>query len=560
VSKVLLSRGRGNIVASVLLFLFLVVMITMSILIFLSDRRPEVVQVDLTKISEQAGDIPAPPTVHTELLRPEPDVKDNTIPIAQFRVNSPVYVGERVDYEDLSYDRDIGGEIVNRRWGGRVSFFTKPGSHTISLRVQDDQGAWSEMATRVIHVMERPRAEFNFPPIALFRATNPVFVGERLFYEDASYDPDGDAIVDRKWEGQRAVFTTAGRHRVTLTVKDSRGKWSDPIFQYIEVRERPAVDTQRPPIAIFSVTSPVFVGQRITYTDKSFDQDPQDSIVTREWSANKQDSYDRPGRHDITLRVRDSRGNWSESFTQTVVVLESSNLPPVADFSVNPNPARANQRVELRNTSFDPDGVISREVWGGDVRYLYSAPGQYSVTLTVWDDRGASATITKMITVLPAHNEAPVSRFRTNSPVMAGEKVYFWDDSFDGDGEIVSRTWAGNKQDIYEVPGTYQVTLSVRDNLGVEHSSTQSIVVLPRTNRPPVAQISGPSEVFVNETAVFRDASTDPDGHIVSNSWGAASLTRTWSRPGVYYVDIQVTDNRGARSTVQVAILVRARD
>lgn len=557
----LLRKGeRGSsftkILPTILLFCFLIVIITTFILILLSDKSPKEVTLDLKQIAESTVDVPEPPIIKTDLLLPENDPIYEEPPVAQFTVTSPVLVGEKVEYEDHSYSRVLGGSIVNWRWEGKRDYFVKPGSYTVSLKVQDDQGAWSETVSRVVHVVEKPEEKYVLPPIAMFKATNPVYVGETVVYEDVSYDPNGFNIVDRQWEGKQTHFNAPGKYRVSLMVKNSEGKWSDPVYQYIEVKERPVVEETRRPIAIFDVTSPVYVGQTVVYTNKSFSPDANAKIVKTEWSANKRSSYDKVGTYDITLRVQDNRGLWSESFTRTVHVIDRSNMPPVANFTTN-SPVYVGQKVEWKNTSYDEDGVIAREQWGGDKRYMYTEAGEYQVTLTVWDDRGAKSSITKKIIVLNPNVKAPVAKFHTNSPVQEGERVYFWDDSYHEDGTIVKREWSGDKRDVYEEAGFYQVTLTVWDEHGAYSTHTETIEVRKKENVKPVAQISGPTEVYVYQNVIFIDESYDADGYIVSNSWGSNKLHKSWDKPGVYYVDLEVTDNRGAVGKTTIAVYVR---
>lgn len=550
------ERGKTKVLHVVLLFVFLVMVTVAFFLIFIDDKQPKVVKLDMGQAaSDTIGDVPEAPTIKTDLLKPDADPLTNTAPVAQFIVNTPVVVGEPVTFEDQSFERDLGGQIVNRHWEGKRDFYNKPGVYTVTLKVQDEQGTWSEPVSHVVHVVEKGAETYNLPPIAMFKATNPVYVGETVIYEDGSYDPDGGEIVNRRWEGKQSQFNAPGKYRVTLTVQDDQGKWSDPLFQVIEVREKPLVEVQRKPVAIFDVSSPVYVGQAVRYTDKSFDQDSGDSIVEREWSASKRSSYDKPGKYEVSLRVKDNHGAWSDVFTRTVEVIKSPNMPPVAAFSTN-SPVYVNQKVEWKNTSYDRDGSIAREQWGGDKRYMYTKAGTYSVTLTVWDDKGAKGSVTKKITVLNAHNKAPVAKFSTNDPVHVGEKVYFWDDSYDADGTIVKRDWTGDKRDVYTEPGKYSVTLKVKDNLGATGSFTKVITVLDKVNQKPVAKISGPKDVKVNQTVTFGDQSYDPDGHIVSTSWGSKQLSKTWSEPGVYYVSLTVTDNRGASTKVDIPVYV----
>lgn len=92
------------------------------------------------------------------------------------------------------------------------------------------------------------------------------------------------------------------------------------------------------------------------------------------------------------------------------------NKPPVADASLTSNTTYNYQlqpgaAVNFNGTlSTDPDGVITRYIWnfkdvypsgatGATATYRYKAPGTYYPTLTVIDDRGASASTTVTVVV-----------------------------------------------------------------------------------------------------------------------------------------------------------------
>lgn len=88
------------------------------------------------------------------------------------------------------------------------------------------------------------------------------------------------------------------------------------------------------------------------------------------------------------------------------------NQLPIANFTFSPERPKPNETVTFTDASTDPDGRIVRWLWDfGDgetlevqtasqrVSHSYSAPGSYAVTLTVTDDRGGEASLTKSLTV-----------------------------------------------------------------------------------------------------------------------------------------------------------------
>lgn len=167
-----------------------------------------------------------------------------------------------------------------------------------------------------------------------------------------------------------------------------------------------------------------------------------------------------------------------------------SNTPPVAAFSA----VTDGLQVSFTDASTDVDGQVVSRVWNfGDgsaantasPAHVYAAPGTYTVTLTVTDDRGATATISKQVSVTKPANKPPVAGF---SVVVEGLQVKFSNSSMDRDGRIVSQSWdfgdrarsrSVNPTHRYRRAGSYTVRLTVRDNQGAS-TTIQRVVTVKR--------------------------------------------------------------------------------
>ncbi|MBF7081560.1 copper amine oxidase N-terminal domain-containing protein [Desulfallas sp. Bu1-1] len=95
--------------------------------------------------------------------------------------------------------------------------------------------------TKEIQIKKLPPP--NQRPVALFKLPKDTYAqGETIAYEDESYDPDGDAIIERKWEGRENAYFKQGEYKVSLTVKDSNGAWSEPYSQIIKITDQVEMD------------------------------------------------------------------------------------------------------------------------------------------------------------------------------------------------------------------------------------------------------------------------------------------------------------------------------
>lgn len=217
--------------------------------------------------------------------------------------------------------------------------------------------------------------------------------------------------------------------------------------------------------------------------------------------------------------------------------------------------------------SNDPDGMVAGYAWefgdgatatGQVASHAYSAGGTYTVSLTVTDNAGGTATTTQQVTVSPP-NLAPTASFATASDglVLTANGA----GSTDLDGSIASYAWqfgdgsvatGVNPTHTYTANGTYEVTLVVTDDDGAASVPvTQQVTV---TSLAPSAAFT-PS-ITHSQLTVDGTASSDPDGSVESYAWdfgdgatgSGATATHNYSAPGEYTVTLVVTDNAGVSS------------
>jgi PKD repeat protein len=122
-------------------------------------------------------------------------------------------------------------------------------------------------------------------------------------------------------------------------------------------------------------------------------------------TANPQHIYTVAGNYVATLKVTDNLG----ATTSNTVAIEvtTPNQNPVAVFQVDPPTGHAPLSVTLTSDgSYDPDGAVGNFEWhfsdggiyfGRTAFHTFSSPGTYTISLTVFDNRGGSGTTTQSI-------------------------------------------------------------------------------------------------------------------------------------------------------------------
>jgi PKD repeat protein len=146
----------------------------------------------------------------------------------------------------------------------------------------------------------------------------------------------------------------------------------------------------------------------ITYT---YNNQQSTSYLGNYWSAYSGSDSNNDGIGDSSYQI-DSNNTDSYPLIAPKEVYEIStpqNQPPTASFTFSPSSPAVGQTVTFdASSSYDPDGSIVSYSWnfgdgstasGAVVQHSYSSPGTYTVTLTVTDNNGLTASISKQITV-----------------------------------------------------------------------------------------------------------------------------------------------------------------
>lgn len=183
--------------------------------------------------------------------------------------------------------------------------------------------------------------------------------------------------------------------------------------------------------------------------------------------------------------------------------------------------------------SRDPDGSISQYAWafgdgqtgsGGVVTHVYDAAGDYTVSLTVTDNRGQTGSTSQLVAVRAA--QAPVPAISVSAPHFIAPVTISFDasNSTDADGDIATYYWdfddAGafgqgpEAEHRFLQPGSYRVVLSLVDDTGLEASSFVDVEVLPRS----AGQYSLAGTVLAADQLYLDGDTNDPLSDLLANN------------------------------------------
>ena len=184
------------------------------------------------------------------------------------------------------------------------------------------------------------------------------------------------------------------------------------------------------------------------------------------------------------------------TYQQLVPIVQSTN-PPVCDFSGTPTTITAGESVQFTDLSTEYPTSWDWTFTGADQTsstqmnptITYSTPGTYDVSLTVANGQGSDTeTKTAYITVNPITDPPVVDFVADNTTITVGQTVNFtdlstnmptsWDWTFSG-GTPASSSQQ-NPTITYDVPGTYDVTLTASNSIGSgTETKTAYITVTP---------------------------------------------------------------------------------
>jgi len=457
------------------------------------------------------------------------------------------------------------------------------GTHKISIRVQDNNGTWSEAVEIVLHI--------NGKPVATIEkiSPDPALEMDTVRFEGSGTD-DG-SIIRYVWESSidgefydgpdpstEYQKLSNGTHIITFFARDNNGSWSQGVSYTLTVNGKPrAIIESISPSPALDVDSIHFAGNG---TDDG-------SIIRYSWNSSLDGEFYNGtnasfyhnglsnGTHTIVLRILDNNGSWSSGVLE---VLTIDGKPVAWIESISPSPALDTDNIDFVGNASD-DGTIVRYLWNSsldgvfysgsssEVTYGGLSNGTHTISLRVKDNNGTwSEEITAFLTV----NGKPRTRIESiiPNPAMRSDEVRFIGNATE-DGTIELYVWSSDRDgEIYRGPnasfvygylsnGTHNITFRVRDNNGTWSDNVSTAVEI--NGRPACEIVSvSPNPALVENPVRFEGLGSD-DGSIVRYSWYSSVDGEFYNNTGAIFqydllsegthkITLRVRDDRGAWS------------
>lgn len=489
------------------------------------------------------------------------------------------------------------GEIATWHWNFGDGFYSNVmnpvhtfdaiGNYTVTLTATDTLGN----VVIVSHIVQ-----IQSTPISFFSVETPNCFGSETQFINLSSTENGyittwvwnygdgtanDTVLFPDNPNVAHTYAAQGIYEATLTVTNSFGCENtyasqvivtpNPVanFYYTSSCESAVVDFQ-------NASYPNGAGNIVSW---HWDfGDPGSGIFNTSDLENPQHIYSAPGIYTVTLYVVNFN-NCSDTITKQV----STGVAPPVDFTWQNACANTATSFYADSTVINLTSITSF-LWefgdGGqsnlqDPQHLYTAAGNYNVSLTITDTAGCSNTITKLVTISPS----PIAYFSFTEPACFQSEVLFNDLSSSAQGYIVTWNWNfgdGNSATVnfpddpnvshtYANAGTFNVTLNVITSLGCEHEVTRSLTILPN----PVANFTFDA-ACLNEATNFTDLSqANGGGQIINWAWDfgdPASGTgnnsslinpeHIYNQPGSYSVVLTITTSNSCTDTISKTVVI----
>ncbi len=440
-------------------------------------------------------------------------------------------------------------------------------------------------------------------------------------------DPDGDptnfvatsdntAIVSVTPSGQAITLLgiAQGVATVRIRVIDSRGAQATTNF-LVTVTEPQAANNppvvQSVPSQVINANTTLKVpltitdpdGDAVTYTVES--AAPTIASATADTATQSINIAGfSPGTTTITVRATDSRSLASTPMVFAVVVnppLPNNNPPSIA--AIVGQTIEAGQSRDIALSISDPDAgdtltytaqtsdnsvVQVQNIANNGIRITGATAGSGSVTVTVADNRGATASTAFSVTVTdpPEPNQNPTISAIDDQTIEVGQTTQINLQFSDPDGDTLTFSATAANDNLLNTAqlnantmsitgvgqGSTTVTVSVGDGRGGSASTTFDVTINPASvpNQVPVLDPILDQTVEVGKTLTVGFTASDPDGDpltlFVNSSAsqvatvfqsGTNQLTVAGVTEGSATVTLEVNDGRGgtANQTFDITVI-----
>lgn len=500
----------------------------------------------------------------------------------QFTDLSNLNGGTSIVQWDWNFGDPGSGNNNNSGLQNPQHIYNNPGNFIVELQVTNQDGCWDTLQN-TITILPKPAVDFNYNQTCFGQATE--FETNTTITQVGAVDiydwNFGDGSAHGTDQDVTHIYAQSGNYVVVLSITDTSG-CTNFISHNIVVHARPN--------ALFTASA-ACQGSVTQFTDQSFIGN-NEFIASRHWDfgettmlndtsnlLNPQWIYSNMGTYSVYLKVTSQYG-CVDSIYQDVQVFGR----PTAHFYYEAAPCDKGV-VYFHDSSYAQYTYIYSREWQFEPGMYSTLPNPvhtfpypdscYVVSLKVTDLRGCADTTYDTVCVPQGFDftfattptcYGDTTFFTPQILSPAADSLIFFNWNFGDPGSGLQNTSTKKfAQHLYSGPGYYTVVLTATDIFGCVDTKFIPLTIYAL----PSVELTGKTGLC-DSTLYFTQISQANSGSIVQYVYqfgdgnsdtivppANANISHKYSQPGLYLVNLTVTNSHGCTQTVSDSMLVR---
>ena len=460
--------------------------------------------------------------------------------------------------------------------------YDSSGTFTVTLIITNSNGCQNTVSKEVT-ILPKPVADFEFATSCL---------NEAVQFNDLTTLNGGGDILSWTWDfgdltstinntstvqNPAHLFSAAGTYSISLLVQNSQG-CTDTVSKTIVIADLPAVDFILADSCLSEAVQ-FAVDPTVTVLADIADYYWEFGDGNTSTEQNPSHTYEVDGTYTVTLTVTDLNTCSNSTSKELTLNPLPNSLFGMSESQCNSDP------IYFTNYSTTESGYITEWHWdygdGNDtiishpgnpnISHLYDNEGTYTVTLTITNSTGCSATSTQEITILPG----PTANFDFESVCLnvsadftdlsqsnEGGRIVGWDWDFgDPTSGVDNFSTLQNPSHNFSTVGDHLVTLTVRNENGCASVDTSTINI---SMLPEIDFIVVGGTCLEGETLFYIDSTLVDVNNIQSAIWEfgdgfSSNLTQPshiYASAGTYIITLTIVDLNGCSNNVSKEVYV----
>ena len=404
-----------------------------------------------------------------------------------------------------------------------------------------------------------------------------VTVGDKLSLNDLNLavkdKEDGDLTDKAQIDTSKVDTSKIGEYELKITVEDSKGNKAEKTVKVIVQQKDDSV-----PVIKSKDELNVTVGDKISIADLDLavtDKEDGDLTDKADVDLSKVDTS-KAGIYQITIKVKDSFGNETTKTVRVTVnekgeTPEENEAPTITadDLTLYTGDEFSKDMLNIKATDREDGDLTDKVEVSGKVDT--SKVGEYELTLTVKDSKGAKAekkvtvTVKQKVVKPEVKNEAPVITAK-DITLNVGDKFNLADLQIKAtdreDGDLTDKVAVEGNVNTTKA-GVYTITITVQDSKGAVTTKKVTVTVKEKevVNTKPTISADN---VTITEGDSFDKsmlnikANDAEDGDLTDKVEISGKVNAM--KAGTYTLTLTVKDSKGATATTKVTITVKAKE